>query len=84
MQSKKMSHLEVLTNQIFGIVIGWLIVYYIFPELKNLTQSQLATSSAIIFFIASYIRTYLIRRFFNILYDPKPLNEKSIRRRKFS
>ena len=65
MQSKKQSHLEVTTNQILGIIGGWLIVYFIFPLFDYLSQSLVATISTIIFFIWSYIRSYLVRRYFN-------------------
>ena len=65
MQSKNQSHLEVTTNQILGIVGGWLIVYFIFPLFDYLSQSLVATISTIIFFIWSYIRSYTVRRYFN-------------------
>ena len=64
-QTKKQSHIEIITNQVVGIVIGWSIVYFIFPLMSSLTQSQLATVSTIIFFISSYFRGYILRRFFN-------------------
>ncbi len=65
MQSKLKSHIEVTTNQILGIIGGWLIVYFIFPLFDYLSQSLGATISTIIFFIWSYIRSYLVRRYFN-------------------
>ena len=65
MQTKKQSHLEVTINQILGIIGGWLIVYFIFPLFDYLNQSLVATISTIIFFIWSYIRSYLVRRYFN-------------------
>ena len=65
MQSKKLSHLEALANQIVGIAVGWCIVYFAFPLFDYLPQSQVATISTIIFFLASYARIYVIRRLFN-------------------
>ena len=65
MQNRKQSHLEVTTNQILGIVGGWLIVYFLFPLFDYLSQSLVATISTIIFFIWSYIRSYTVRRYFN-------------------
>ncbi len=65
MQSKKLSHLEALINQIVGIVVGWCIVYFVFPLFDYLPQGQVATISTIIFFVASYLRIYAIRRMFN-------------------
>lgn len=64
-QSRKHSHYEVLTNQIVGIVIGWLIVYALFPLFNHLGQVWVATISSVLFFVSSYTRTYLIRRYFN-------------------
>ena len=65
MQTRKQSHLEVTINQILGIIGGWLIVYFIFPLFDYLSQSLVATISTIRFFIWSYIRSYIIRRYFN-------------------
>ena len=65
MQTRKQSHLEVTINQILGIIGGWLIVYFIFPLFDYLSQSLVATISTIRFFIWSYIRSYLVRRYFN-------------------
>jgi len=64
-QSKKHSHLEVITNQISGIVVGWLIVYFIFPMIGIPVTVTQTTISSLIFFIASYSRMYIIRRIFN-------------------
>jgi len=63
-QSKRTTHIEALTNQVIGIMIGWSIVYFIFPLLSNLTSAELATASSAMFFIASYARIYIIRRIF--------------------
>ena len=64
-QSKINSHIEVIVNNIIGASGGWLIVYFIFPLFDYLSQSLVATISTIIFFIWSYIRSYLVRRYFN-------------------
>lgn len=65
MQTKKHSHYEVLTNQIVGIVIGWLIVFLVFPLFDALPQFWVASVSSVLFFVSSYTRSYLIRRYFN-------------------
>ncbi len=66
-QSKRHSHYEIITNQIAGIVIGWCIVYFVFPFIGiDVTVTQ-ATSSSAIFFVASYTRAYVIRRVFNVV-----------------
>lgn len=64
-QSKRHSHYEILTNQIAGIIIGWLIVYFAFPHFDYLDQGWVATISTILFFIFSYIRGYTIRRIYD-------------------
>lgn len=65
MQSKLQTHLEISLNQALGLIGGWLIVYYLFPMFDFLEQSLVATISTIIFFIWSYLRSYIIRRYFN-------------------
>lgn len=65
MQSKKHSHYEILTNQIVGIIGGWLIVMFLFPLFDHLPQHYIATISTILFFIWSYTRSYIIRRLYN-------------------
>jgi len=67
MQSKKMAHLEVITNQISGIVVGWLIVFFIFPFIGIPVTAGQASVSTVIFFVSSYSRMYLLRRIFNNL-----------------
>lgn len=65
MQTKKQTHIEVTVNQVLGIVIGWSIVYFLFPLFAHLEQAVVATIASFIFFISSYARSYLVRRFFN-------------------
>jgi len=65
MQSKKQSHLEVLLNQVIGIIGGWLIVYLLFPLFEHLEQVWVATISSVLFFVWSYARSYFLRRYFN-------------------
>ncbi len=64
-QSRKHSHYEITANQIAGIIIGWLLVFYIFPFIGVETTATQASLSSMMFFIASYIRAYVIRRMFN-------------------
>lgn len=68
MQSKKHSHLEIIINQIFGILIGFSLVYFIFPLIGIPTTASQSAMSSGIFFIASYMRAYFIRRLFNYLH----------------
>lgn len=64
MQSKKDSHKEVITNQIIGILIGWFLVF-LFDDILSDSSAIKATQFSCIFFISSYTRAYVIRRFFN-------------------
>lgn len=69
MQSRKQSHIEIMTNQAVGIVGGWSIVYFLFPLFEHLTQAEIATVSSVLFFVWSYTRSYAIRRFYNWLHN---------------
>jgi len=65
MQSKKMSILEVTLSTIFGLVTSFIIQLLIYPALNidvKLNQNIIIT---FVFFIASILRGYLIRRIFN-------------------
>ncbi len=65
MQTIKQSHAEVALNQFVGIIGGFLIVLFLFPLFDDLEQIWIATISSVIFFVWSYARSYLIRRWFN-------------------
>ena len=65
MQTIKQSHAEVALNQFVGIIGGFLIVLFLFPLFDDLEQIWVATISSVIFFVWSYVRSYLIRRWFN-------------------
>ncbi len=65
MQSKRHSHYETTANQVAGLLIGWSLVYFVFPVMGVETTATQATISSVMFFISSYIRTYTIRRIFN-------------------
>lgn len=60
----KRIHAEVITNQLFGLIGGWLIVFLTQPLFIDFSQSQVATSYSIIFFCWSYLRSFVIRWFF--------------------
>lgn len=63
----KKIHKEVIANQILGIIIGWCIVYFLFPLFDDLEQSLVATISTVLFFVASYVRIYIIRSYYGKL-----------------
>lgn len=67
MQSKKHSHYESIANQVTGIIIGWCLVFFVFPFIGVETTKEQATLSSIMFFFFSYTRSYIIRRIFNQL-----------------
>lgn len=66
-QSKKHSLLESATNVIAGLIISFAIQLVIYPLMGipvSLKQNVVLTA---VFFVASFIRGYVIRRIFNRL-----------------
>lgn len=64
-QSKKHSAIESITNVIIGLITSFLIQLVLYPLLDipvNFSQNVIIT---LVFFVSSFIRGYLIRRFFN-------------------
>ena len=64
-QSKKFSLIETIVNIIIGLVVSFLLQLILYPILDIpvcLNQNIIIT---IVFFIASFIRGYFVRRFFN-------------------
>lgn len=67
MQTKKHSILESLTNVIVGLLMSFLTQLVIYPILDievSLNQNVIITT---VFFIISFVRSYVIRRIFNNL-----------------
>jgi hypothetical protein len=65
MQSKKHSLIESITSTVLGLAMSFLIQLIIYPALNiSVTLSQNVIITAV-FFIASILRGYLIRRTFN-------------------
>jgi len=65
MQSKKHSILESVTNVVAGLVTSFIIqivIYHILNIPVSLNQNLIITA---VFFIASFVRGYVIRRIFN-------------------
>jgi hypothetical protein len=65
MQSKKNSIIESVTNTVIGLVTSFIIQIIIYPLLNipvSLNQNIIIT---FVFFGASVLRGYLIRRYFN-------------------
>ncbi|CAD8327751.1 hypothetical protein [uncultured phage] len=64
-QSKKNSAIESFFNVVIGLIISFLIQLIIYPAMQievSINQNLIIT---FVFFIASFIRGYLIRRLFN-------------------
>ena len=67
MQSKRRSIIESVSNTIIGLLTSFCIQLIIYPVLNidvKLSQNVIIT---FVFFIASIVRSYLVRRFFNSL-----------------
>lgn len=74
-QTKLQSAYEQVMNQMIGNVLAWSMNYFLLP-LFGMPQSMgRATLITIIFSVVSFIRGYMIRRFFNWLAD-SPLRDK--------
>lgn len=56
-----MSHIEALTQNILGMIIAFIILY-----LWGMSMSE-SIALQCVFFITSYIRSYLVRKFFQTL-----------------
>lgn len=65
MQNKKFSAIEAITNTVVGLLTSFGIQLIIYPVMDipvSINQNIVIT---IVFFIASFIRGYLLRRLFN-------------------
>ena len=65
MQTKKQSVIESLTNILVGLITSFLIQIIIYPIMGIPVSFNQNIVITIVFFIASFIRGYLIRRYFN-------------------
>lgn len=67
MQTKKLSLIESITNTVIGLITSFIIQLIIYPILDipvTLSQNIIIT---FVFFIASILRGYIIRRYFTKL-----------------
>ena len=66
-QSKKLSAIESIANTLIGLVVSYIVQLLVFPlydiEISHSTNIQIT----LIFFVISFVRSYLLRRFFNKL-----------------
>ena len=71
MQNKKLSAVEAITNTVSGLVLSFIIQIIIYPFLNievTLDQNLFIT---FVFFVASFVRGYFVRRFFNRLKEKR-------------
>ncbi len=68
MQSKKMSLVESLTSTFIGFIVSVILVNVILPFYGFDVSYAQSIEITIIFTIASILRGYFIRRFFNLFY----------------
>ncbi len=64
-QTKKHSVIESLTNIIVGLITSFVIQLFLYPLLNIPVTIKQNIIITIVFFIVSFIRGYVIRRFFN-------------------
>ena len=71
MQTKKQSIIEVITNTVVGLAFSFAIQVIVYPLLDvdvSINQNLLIT---LMFFIASILRGYILRRLFTKLFKNK-------------
>ena len=64
-QSKRDSILESITNVILGLIISFVLQLVLYPILEVSVTIKQNLIITFVFFVASFLRGYLIRRFFN-------------------
>ena len=66
-QSKKLSVIESIANTLIGLAVSYIVQLLVFPlygiKISHSTNIQIT----LIFFVISFVRSYLLRRFFNKL-----------------
>jgi len=62
MQPDSHSHAEAVTNVVVGAFVSWVLTLIIFG-----VSAKFAAAVTLVFAVASYVRSYLIRRMFNWL-----------------
>ena len=65
MQKKKMSLIETLTSTAIGFIVSLLLVNIVLPFYGFDVKIDQSVTITIIFTIASILRSYWVRRFFN-------------------
>lgn len=71
MQTKKQSAVEIIVGMIVGLITSFLIQLVLYPLLNIPVTFGQNIIITIVFFIVSFIRGYLIRRFYNKKHSKK-------------
>ena len=64
-QSKKHSLVEATVNVVAGLIISFIIQLIIYPIMNIPVSLDQNLTLTLVFFIASFLRGYFIRRYFN-------------------
>lgn len=64
-QSKKQSAFESIVNIVIGLIVSFLIQIIVYPILEIPVTIKQNIIITIVFFFASFIRGYAVRRYFN-------------------
>lgn len=68
-QSKKHSTLEGFTNAVIGIMVSYVTQLLVFPLFGIHVSHETNGAITLIFFLISFTRSYLVRRWFNKLHQ---------------
>lgn len=71
MQTKKQSAVEIIVGMIVGLITSFLIQLVLYPMLNIPVTFGQNIIITIVFFVVSFIRGYLIRRFYNKKHSKK-------------
>jgi uncharacterized protein YacL len=71
MQTKKQSAVESFVNIVIGLITSFLIQLMLYPLLNIPVSFGQNIIITIVFFVASFFRGYLIRRFYNKKHNKK-------------
>jgi len=55
---------EALSNAVIGLLVSWAATYWLFPAWGFQPSPAVAAEITITFFILSFARSYILRRFF--------------------
>jgi hypothetical protein len=66
-KSRRLSLFEAKANAIIGIIVSWLVTFYVLPIFDVHMNVQQATWTTLTFFILSTARAYGVSRCFSII-----------------